>query len=120
MRGYVQLNKNTQKHGRDRVGSLGGADRGYIESNKEAEREAQEAEGLHQNCKESLSPLSLIVDAPSGGPMQVAQNDYDDWAESRGLFVVICSVFSKKSIQHTGLKRDRECISLNASYQRYL
>ena len=50
--------------------------------------------------------------------MQVAQNDYDDWAglnHAGYLFRVF-----NKSIQHTGLKRDRECISLDASYQRYL
>ena len=42
------------------VGSIG-ADRGYLENSKEAEREAQGAQGLGENCRESMSPLSRLI-----------------------------------------------------------
>ena len=60
--GYVQFNKYITYCRGESVGSVG-ADRGYLDDNKEEEREAQGAEGLNKNCttRESMPPLSRLI-----------------------------------------------------------
>ena len=51
------LGGQSKKHKQERVGSVG-ADRGYLDAAKGTKKEAQGTEGLHNACRESLSPLA--------------------------------------------------------------
>ena len=54
---------NKNKKRREESDDSVGADRGYLENKKEAEREAQgaEGEGLRKNCGESVYPLTRLI-----------------------------------------------------------
>ena len=61
------LGGNNKKRRQEGVGLLG-ADRGHVENIKEAEREAQGAEGLHNDCREYVP----FVTSDQRFPMRVA------------------------------------------------
>ena len=54
------LSGRRKARGQESVGSVG-AGRGYLENSNEAESEAQGAQGLNKNCRESMSPLSCLI-----------------------------------------------------------
>ena len=49
------MDGGSKKRRRERVGLIR-AVRGYQENNQEAEKRAQDAEGLDKNCRESMPP----------------------------------------------------------------
>ena len=71
------LGERRKKRRQESIGSVD-FDPGYQKNRKEAEREAQGAQGLNENCRGSVSPLwglsrafrnKSTVDPPWGGPM---------------------------------------------------